>query len=418
MINPFVSAMQQLEIAAQKLKLNPNITVRLANPDKILRVYIPLTMDNGKVKVFEGFRVQYNKARGPYKGGIRYHPQVNMDEVKSLAFWMMIKCAVVNIPFGGGKGGIAVDPKTLSAGELERLTRAYTQKIFDFIGPQKDVPAPDVNTNPKIMAWIVDEYSKLSNSWTPAVVTGKPLELGGSKGRESATGRGGVMVLLEALQKLGKKPKNTTVAVQGFGNVGYYTAKFLYEEGFKLVAVSDSKGGIYAKNGISPDELFICKKEKGVVAGCYLRGSVTNGKGADINNEEILELPVDVIVPSALENQITKENAHKIKAKIVFEMANGPTTPEADKILEKRKITVLPDVLTNAGGVTVSYFEWAQNLSGYYWSEEEVVEKLKKIMVSSYKEVEKLSKSENTTLRTAAFMLAISRIAKTMSLRL
>ncbi|MBI3952713.1 MAG: Glu/Leu/Phe/Val dehydrogenase [Candidatus Doudnabacteria bacterium] len=404
-INPFKSAMEQLTNAAKTLNLDPVILSLLKNPERILNVSVPVRMDDGSLKVFEGFRVQYNSARGPYKGGLRYHPQVNMDEVKALAFWMAIKNAVVGVPYGGGKGGIAVDPKKLSKGELERVSRKFIDLIYKNIGPQVDVPAPDVNTTPEMMGWMVDEYSKLVGRLELGVITGKPLSMGGSAGREEATGFGGVAVLKEAANHF-KLKRGATVAVQGFGNVGYFFALLAAKAGFKVVAVSDSKSGIYSPKGLDVFKVHEWKKQMGVVAG--YPGS------AEVSNEKLLQLPVDVLVPAALENQITDKNARKIKAKLVLEMANGPTTPEADRILLRRKIPVVPDVLSNSGGVATSYLEWTQNLSGYYWSREEVLKKLTAYMADAWKNVLAEREKHNTDFRNAAFILAIQRIARAM----
>ncbi|MCX6706008.1 MAG: Glu/Leu/Phe/Val dehydrogenase [Candidatus Woesebacteria bacterium] len=369
-------------------------------PQKILSKKISIKTDNGKNKSFQAYRIQFNDARGPYKGGIRYHINVSEDEVKALSFWMAVKCAVVGIPYGGAKGGIVVDPSTLSRGESQRLTFAYADFIAPYIGPWIDVPAPDVNTDGQIMAWLLEAYEKKVGYQAPATFTGKPIELGGSQGRTEATGLGGVTVLKEFLKKCPTSPRlrGTKLAVQGFGNVGYWFAHFAQKEGFKVVAVSNSKGGIYNSKGLDIDKLIDSFK-------------------SNITNEELLALPVDILVPAALENAITKENADRVRAKVVFEMANGPTTPEADEILAKRKIDVIPDVLTNAGGVTVSYFEWAQNLNGYYWEKEEVLNKERKIMIKAFNDIYQLVKEKKITYRKAAFILAIKRIIDAMMLR-
>lgn len=423
--NAWERAQKQLKIAAQYTKPDPLMLAGLSNPDRVVEVYLPIKLDNGEVKIFTGYRVQHNNIRGPYKGGLRYHPNVDMDEIKALAFWMTMKNAVIDVPFGGSKGGIALDPKKLSENELENLTREFTRKIADVIGPQKDVPAPDVNTNSKIMEWVAEEFKvqneKLKVGYKQnelrAVVTGKPIEKGGSQGRTEATGLGGTYVLLASLKKLGKSPKNMTVAVQGFGNVGRYVALFLQKEGFKVVAVSDSKGGIYIPNGIENiDEVQRCKEDSGLLAGCYCVGSVCdleNKKalgGKDISSSDILELPVDIVVPAALENVITKDNAGNIRAKIILEMANGPTTLEADKILNKRKIVVIPDILANSGGVATSYFEWYQNLHNEKWSKEEVFYKLKEKIESAAGAVFAVSEQYKVTVREAAYILALERI--------
>jgi glutamate dehydrogenase (NADP+) len=417
--NPWKRSLEQLNENAKKINLDNLLLERLQEPDKVIETNLFIKMDSGETKEFKGYRVQHNNIRGPYKGGLRYHPQVSMDEVKALSFWMTMKNAVINVPFGGGKGGIIVDPKTLSERELEDLTREFVRKLFNDIGPHIDVPAPDVNTNPRIMGWFEDEYSKIAKKYTPAVVTGKPLEMGGSEGRKEATGLGGVYALLSILKKIKKSPKDLTVAIQGFGNVGRYIAEFLQNEGFKIVALSDSKGSIYVPDGV-PDisQVGLCKEEKGFIAECYCVGSVCDLRhkkqmgGKDLSPMEILELPVDILIPAALENVITEENAHKIKAKIIVEMANGPTTIEADKILEKNNVLVIPDILSNSGGVAVSYFEWYQNLHHQKWSKEEVFEKLKEKMEKSAGEVFDTKEKYNITLRDAAYIVALERIKK------
>jgi len=378
----------------------------LRTPQKILSKKISIKLDNGKDKSFQAFRVQFNDARGPFKGGVRYHPNVSLDEVKALSFWMTVKCAVVGIHYGGSKGGIPVDPSTLSCGELKRLSFAYSDFVAPYIGPWQDVPAPDVNTDSQIMAWMLEAYEKKVGYQAPATFTGKPIELGGSQGRTEATGVGGVTVLKEYLKKCPTSPRlrGTRIAVQGIGNVGYWFAHFAQKEGFKVVAISDSKGGIYDPRGLDVDQVLREKEKNGRIK-------------ANITNEELLTLPVDVLVPAALENAITAQNAGRVKAKCVLEMANGPTTPEADEILAKRKIDVIPDVLANAGGVTVSYFEWAQNLSGYYWEKEEVLNKERKIMIKAFNDIYKMVNEKKVTYRQAAFILAVKRIIDAMMLR-
>ncbi|MCL5432565.1 MAG: Glu/Leu/Phe/Val dehydrogenase [Patescibacteria group bacterium] len=415
--NPWERSLVELKSSSDKISLNDMLLTLLKSHDRILEVSLPLKMDDGKIKVFRGFRIQHNNILGPYKGGIRYHEQVNLDEMKALSFWMTMKNALIDVPFGGGKGGIEVDPKTLSEGELERLTRAFTRKIKDVIGPHKDVPAPDVNTNPKIMAWVASEYAKQNGKDGIAVVTGKPVDKGGSEGRKEATGMGGMYALIASLKKLRFNKKNPTVAVQGFGNVGRYIASFLQRNGFKIVAVSDSKGGIYIPDGISDIEnLEKYKEAKGFLAGCYCVGSVCDISnrekrgGKDITPAELLTLPVDILIPAALESVITKINAGKIQAKIVFEMANGPTTIEADEILEKKGITVIPDILSNSGGVAVSYFEWFQNLNNKKWTKDEVFKKLKQKMEKAVDRVFETSKKFKTTLREASYILALKKI--------
>jgi glutamate dehydrogenase (NADP+) len=406
----FESALIPLREAAKKAKIDPKIVEVLSHPQKILQVSIPVAMDDGTLKIFQGYRVQHNNSRGPYKGGIRYHPKVDLEEQKALALWMTIKTAVVDIPFGGGKGGIVVNPKELTEYELEKLTRGYTRAIFDEIGPSKDVPAPDVGTNSKIMDWICDEYSKIKGERTLAVVTGKSQAFGGSQGREEATALGGFYVLKVLLKKLGLKMP-LTCAIQGFGNVGVHMAEILENEGFKIVALSDSKGGIYTKNGLSVKIVKNCKKEKGTFVGCY----EADNQVKDVSSQELLEVPCDILIPAALENQITRENALKIKAKIILEMANGPVTQEAAQILEKRKIIVVPDILANSGGVLASYFEWEQNLKGESWSLDKVRKGLKEKIEKAFFDVWKVSSKEKTTLKEAAYILALKRLSSTIS---
>ncbi|OGG80593.1 hypothetical protein A3A39_01425 [Candidatus Kaiserbacteria bacterium RIFCSPLOWO2_01_FULL_54_13] len=416
--NPWKRAQAQLHSAASHLKLPGALVERLENPDRMLEVSVPVEMDDGRTETFHGYRVQHNNIRGPYKGGIRYHPKVDMDEVKALAFWMTVKNAVVDVPFGGAKGGITVDPKKLSEGELERLTRSFTQEIAPAIGPKLDVPAPDVNTNPKIMQWIREEYSKIAGKDTPAVVTGKPIEHGGSEGRVEATGLGGFYVLAQVLNLSGRKGRGLSVAIQGFGNVGSHLAECLKDAGFRIVAVSDSKGGLYVPKGIKDLKAVAqCKERSGKLAGCYCVGSVCDLSnmetlgGRDISPEEVLTLPADIVAPAALENAITKENASAIEASIVLEMANGPTTREADKILNARHVLVIPDVLANSGGVAVSYFEWHQNMHGDVWKKEEVFAKLKEKMDAASRAVYDASKEYNVPLRDAAYIVALKRLS-------
>jgi len=423
--NPWIRALLQLTQTSEKLGLDKLLFSMLSEQDRTIEVSLPIQMENGSIKVFRGFRVQHNNIQGPYKGGLRYHPKVDMDEVKALAFWMTMKNAVVGVPFGGAKGGITLDPKSLSEIELEKLTRLFTKKLLDVIGPYKDVPAPDMNTNSKIMGWIVDEFRiqnsefRITKGEMLAVVTGKPLEMGGSEGRVAATGFGGAQVLISMLKKLGKSPKGLTVAIMGFGNVGRFVAHFLQKEGFKIVGLCDSRGGIYVPSGIEDtEEINRCKEEKGFLSGCYCVGSVCDFKnkkklgGRDIKPEDILELPVDILVPAALENVITSDNADKIKAKIILELANGPTTLEGDKILNKKGVIVIPDILANSGGVATSYFEWYQNLRDEHWTKEEVLKKLKEKMEIATKEVYSTSLEYKTTLREAAYILALKRIEK------
>ena len=416
--NPWTRAQKQLETAAKNFRIDPMLLARLQNPDRIVEVSVPLRMDDGNVIVYQGFRVQHNNIHGPYKGGLRYHPRVDMDEVKALSFWMTVKNAVIGVPFGGGKGGVNVDPKKLSEGELERLTREFARKLFPIIGPEVDVPAPDVNTNGKIMAWILDEYSKLAGKETLAVVTGKPLERGGSLGRPEATGLGGCYALLSILKMIGKKPEGLTVAIQGFGNVGSFLAEYLSEAGMKVVALSDSKGGIYVPAGIpSIHEVQKCKDKSGKIGGCYCIGSVcdiSNMKklgGREISSEKILELPVDILVPAALENALTKENARRVKASVILEMANGPTTAEADAIFKSKGVTVIPDVLANSGGVAVSYFEWYQNMHNESWGKYDVFKKLKEKMESACEKIHDISLRYKVPLREAAYVRALQSLS-------
>jgi len=401
-MNVFQNALAQLDAAAKSADFDKNVLATLRRPKRLLQVAVPVLMDDGSIKVFDGYRVQYNDARGPFKGGIRFHPQADPNEVKALAFWMVIKCAVVGVPFGGGKGGVAVDPRKLSKGELERLSRAYIRAIAPVIGPDVDVPAPDVNTTPEIMGWMVDEYAKVTGRFQPAVITGKPLALGGSLGRMAATGQGGLFVLEEYARQAKLDPKKTAVAVQGIGNVGLCFAKLARQAGFRIVALSDSKSGIHDPQGLDPEAVAAYKKEKGSLEGFF--GAKT------ISNARLLELPVDVLVPAALENQLAKKNAGRITAKVILELANGPTAPEADVVFARKGKIVIPDVLANAGGVAVSYFEWVQNRQGYHWSEAEVNDKLRQLMAAAFKAVAALAAEKQVTLRQAAFILAVSRI--------
>lgn len=380
----------------------------LKKPQKAVEVSIPVEMDDGSLKVFTGFRVQYSNARGPYKGGLRYHPQVDLAEVKSLAFWMSIKCAVADIPYGGAKGGIEVDPKSLSERELERLTRGYVRAMAKNIGVKEDIPAPDVYTTPQIMAWFMDEYSRIQGEPTPAIVTGKPIEMGGSLGRDTATAQGGVYVLENILKKI-KIEGGISVAVNGFGNAGANLAEIANKEGYKIVAVSDSKGGIYVEDGLDI-EAVIKHKEK--------TGSVVDMDGVkNISNEELLTLKVDVLVPAALENVIHKDNVSEVKAKVVLELANGPVTKEASGVLFEKGVIIIPDVLANAGGVVVSYFEWVQNLQNFYWSAEEVQEKLKPKMNKATDDIWKFKEENKVDMRTGAYALAVKKILEVIRIK-
>lgn len=408
-VNPFKIAQNQVDEAAKFIDIDPEFIEIIKQPQRIIEVTIPIKMDNGKTKIFTGFRVQHNNARGPYKGGLRYHPNVSLDEVKALALWMTFKCSVVDIPYGGSKGGIIVDPHKLSAAELQRLTRGYVDKIFEFIGPRKDIPAPDVYTNSQVMAWILDEYNHISREHNPGVVTGKPLELEGSKGRDTATSKGGIIVLDELLNKLGIAKNDVTVAIQGFGNAGANMAELLHEEGFKIIAISDSKGAIVAKNQIDPRALLEHKKKTGSVIGF-------NGT-TSISQEELLCLDATVIIPAALEDVFTEAIAKKVKAKIIVELANGPTTLEADHIFAKKGILLIPDILANAGGVTVSYFEWVQNLTRDYWSAEKVAKRLDEKMRQAFSDIYALSELKHITLRQAAYAISMERILASVKLR-
>jgi len=407
--NPFEAMMSRFDRAAQLLDLEPGLYKVLRHPEKQITVSVPVMMDNGELEVFTGYRVLYNTVRGPAKGGIRFDMQVNLEEVKALAAWMTWKCAVVNLPFGGAKGGVICDPNSMSMGELERLTRRYTAGIIHTLGPDSDVPAPDVNTNERVMAWVMDTYSMHHRHTVTAVVTGKPVEMGGSLGRREATGRGCMIVTKEALRHLGMKVAGTTVAVQGFGNVGSVAAQLLAREGCKICAISDRTGAYFNQNGIDVDAAAEYVRQNRTLEGFK--------DGDEISNEELLTADVDVLVPAALENVITSKNAAKIQAKIVCEGANGPTTAGADSILDEKEIFVIPDILANAGGVTVSYFEWVQDRGGYFWSEDTVNERLTDIMRRSFAEVLRSSTQHRVNMRTAAYMTSISRVAAVHKLR-
>jgi glutamate dehydrogenase/leucine dehydrogenase len=400
----FDIALEQLDIAAEKLNLDPQIHEMLKHPKRSLIVSITIKMDNGETGVFTGCRVQHNDARGPFKGGIRYHPNVTLGEVTALAMWMTWKCAVVDIPYGGAKGGVCCNPKKMSAGELERMTRRYTNLILDVIGPYRDVPAPDVYTDAQIMAWIMDTYSQFKGYSVPECVTGKPLSIGGSEGRAEATSLGVIVCAREAAKNQGLKFKGATVAVQGYGNVGWNAAQIAHKMGCKIVAVSDSVGAICCSEGLNPLHVFEHKNKT---------GSVVNYEGCkNITNEELLETQCDILIPAALENQITEANADRIKAKIVVEGANGPTTPKADRVLHEKRITLVPDILANSGGVTASYFEWVQNLTREHWTLEEVNNRLENKMVKAFNDVYKVAKQEESSIRTAALMLGVGRVSE------
>lgn len=417
--NPWQRALEQLHTAAAIAGLDEHLLARLEHPDRVVEVSVPVRMDSGETRVFDGYRVQHNNIRGPYKGGLRYHALVDMDEVKALAFWMTMKNAIVNIPFGGGKGGVRLNPKELSEAELDRLTREFARKLSPVLGPKLDVPGPDVGTNAAIMSKIADEYGKQTGAPSPAVVTGKEIGSGGSEGRTEATGLGGWFVLNNMLHHLGLDPEGLSVAIQGFGNVGVFLGKNLEKAGCKIVGLSDSKGGIYVPSGIEDVSLVeTCKKEQGEIASCYCVGSVCDISNKDalggqsIAPEDVLALPVDIVIPAALENAITERNAGDIKARIILEMANGPTTLEADRILRAKGVTVIPDVLANAGGVAVSYFEWKQNLDNEHWSAEDVSEKLETLMNDASNDVYAASKELDISLRDAAYVIALRRLGE------
>jgi glutamate dehydrogenase (NAD(P)+) len=408
-INAWEVAQQQFDLAAERLNLDPGMRLVLREPRREFTVHFPVHMDDGSVQVFTGYRVQHNLGRGPAKGGIRYHQDVSLDEVKALAMWMTWKCAVVGIPYGGGKGGVIVDPKQLSQKELEGLTRRFFTEIEILVGPEKDIPAPDVNTNSQIMAWMMDTYSMHAGYTVPGVVTGKPISLGGSEGRNEATARGTVFCVVEAARHLGIVLDQARVAIQGFGNAGSIAARLIADEGATVVAVSDSTGGIHAPNGLDINRVIAWKQEHGTVQG--FPGST------DVTNAEVLEVDCNILIPAALENQITAHNAGNIKAKLIAEAANGPTTPEADIILFRNGKFMVPDILCNAGGVTVSYFEWVQDLNRDHWSETVVNEKLHGIMTKAFREVLAVARREQCDMRTAAYLVAVERVADAMELR-
>lgn len=410
-LTPFEVAKKQIDVVAEEMGLDPNLTKYLKRVERALIVTIPVRMDDGSLEIFEGYRVHHSTVRGPGKGGIRYSPEVNLDEVKALAIWMTWKCSLLNLPLGGAKGGVCVDPRKLSKNELERLTRRYTSEIINIIGPDIDIPAPDVNTNAQIMAWIMDTYSMNKGRSVPGVVTGKPIEIGGSVGRESATGMGLYYTLEAMCEKLNLDFKSYKIVIQGFGNVGGTIAELLFKEGCKVLAVSDISGGLYYSEGLEIEKLLKWTKE-----GNYLK-DYTDERYDLITNEELLSIECDVLIPAALENQITEKNANDIKCKIILEGANGPVTPEADKILLNKGIHVIPDILANGGGVCVSYFEYVQDIRAYFWELDRINRELKKIMLKAFEEVYELSKERNIPLRTAAYIIAVSRIAKAIELR-
>lgn len=409
-LNPFEIAQKQVKTACDRLNADPAVFEILKKPQRVLEVNFPVKLDNGTVENFTGYRSQHNNAVGPYKGGVRFHPNVNMDEVKALSIWMTIKCCVAGIPYGGGKGGITLDPRNYSEAELERIARAYSEAISPLIGEKIDIPAPDVNTNGKIMSWMVDAYENVVKHSAPGVFTGKPVEFGGSLARTEATGYGVNFAAVQALEKLGKDVKGATYAIQGFGNVGYHTGYYAHKAGAKIVAVSTVDVAIYNENGLDMEALIKEYQEKGFI---------TNeaGYGKEISNAELLALEVDVLAPCALENQLTSENAGKVRAKIVVEGANGPTTPEADVILRQNGVLVVPDILANCGGVVVSYFEWVQNLQGYYWEFDEVQEKETVVLRRAFRDIWNLAQEYDVDLRTASYMMSIRRVEKAMKLR-
>ncbi|MFQ5733646.1 MAG: Glu/Leu/Phe/Val dehydrogenase [Planctomycetaceae bacterium] len=427
----FFEAIKRLDRAAEFADIDDEALLRLKSPRAILEVSVPVRMDDGSLQVFRGYRVRHDDTRGPTKGGIRFHPNVHLGEVKALAFWMTCKCAVAGIPFGGGKGGIIVDPKKLSPMELQRLSRGFIQEIADFIGPETDVPAPDVYTNSMIMGWMMDEYSKIRRQRTPDVITGKPVSLGGSLGRGDATGRGAYYCIKELERRKGWQPADVRVAVQGFGNAGQHVARLLHADGYRIVAISDSRGGIVRRTGIDIPRAIQRKNAGRAVGAAYSTRSVCDcahcGKpdcdckkdetatGKTITNEALLELKVDILIPAAMEDQITRDNAARIRAPLIVEVANGPVTLAADEILNEKKTVVVPDILSNAGGVTVSYFEWTQNRSGFYWTEEEVHSRLQTIMAREFNAVYNLAEDKSIDLRTAAYALALGRIGEAIS---
>ncbi len=409
----FDDAIRRLDRAFQFASIDPEAVKKLKHPKSVLEVSVPVRMDDGSLQIFTGYRVRHDDTRGPTKGGIRYHPDVSLGEVKALAFWMTFKCAVANLPYGGGKGGIIVNPKELSPMELERLSRGFIEQIVDFIGPETDVPAPDVYTNAMIMGWMMDEYSKIHRRRTPAVITGKPIPLGGSLGRDDATGRGAYHCIKELEKKRGWNPEDVRVAVQGFGNAGQHVSRLLHTDGYRIVALSDSRGGIYREQGFDVPSLIHFKNESRQLKAVYCQGSVCEMiKSDSITNEQLLELDVDLLIPAALENQITKDNAADIKAPVIIEVANGPVTSEADTMLNERDKLVVPDILANAGGVTVSYFEWVQNKCGYYWTLEEVHQRLHEIMSREFNVVYDFMTEKKIDMRTAAYAVALNRIGQ------
>jgi len=411
----FADALKRLDQARRYIEISEEALEEMRHPKAVLEVSIPVRMDNGQLRVFTGYRVRHDDTRGPAKGGIRYHPNVSLDEVKALAFWMTCKCAAVGLPFGGGKGGIIVNPKELSPMELERLSRSFIERIADFIGPETDVPAPDVYTNSMVMGWMMDEYSTICRQRTPAVITGKPLALGGSLGRDDATGRGAYYCIRELAERRNWEPKEIRVAVQGFGNAGQAVARLLHADGYRVVAVSDSKGGIYKPEGFDIPSLIHFKNDTRQLKAVYCEGSVCEMIDAEtISNEQLLELDVEVLIPAALENQITETNVERIQAEVIVEVANGPTTSAADEVLAANDRLVVPDILANAGGVTVSYFEWTQNKQGFYWTLEQVHDRLESIMTRAFDEIYSMQEANGTDMRSAAYAVAVRRVGEAL----
>lgn len=414
--NIFQDAIEQLALAQPYTNLPNEIIEQLKHPQAAIEVAVPVRMDDGSLQIFTGYRVRYNNSRGPTKGGLRFHPSVSLDEVKALAFWMTFKCALLGVPFGGGKGGIVVDPKQLSRLEIERLSRGYIAQVADFIGPNKDIPAPDVYTNAMIMGWMMDEYSKIVRQYSPDVITGKPIALGGSAGRADATGRGGYYCIQRLAAIRQWDPKKIRVAIQGFGNAGQHVAQLLHQAGYQIVAISDSKGGIYSQQGFDIPSIIHAKNETQQVKAVYCEESVCETVACEqISNQQLLELEVDVLIPAALENVISEDNAANIKASVIVELANGPVHSKADAILQQKNCLIIPDILANAGGVTVSYFEWVQNRNGYYWSASEVQQKLQHMMVEAFDKTFALMQENNISMRTAAYAQALKTLGQAIA---
>ena len=414
--NIFEDALDRLKLIAEEADVDAEVVEALSHPEALIKATLPVRMDDGSMRYFRGYRCRYNSILGPTKGGLRFHPQVTVEEVQALALWMSIKCALVGLPFGGAKGGVEVDPKALSPMELERLSRAYVRAMADFIGPKVDIPAPDVYTNARIMGWMLDEYEAIKRLRAPGVITGKPVRLGGSLGREEATGRGAYLCIRELAEREGWTPSEKRIAIQGFGNAGYHAARLLQEDGYKIVALSDSKGGIYSENGFDIDSIWQHKQTEHNMHGVYCKHTVCDlVEHKQIDNEKLLQLDVDLLIPAALEGVIHEKNAKKIRAPYIVEIANGPVLSAAEPILEKSGIMIIPDVLANAGGVTVSYFEWVQNRSGFAWTLDEIHQRLQEVMSNAFNEVWTIAKSEQRTLRSAAYSHAIRRIGEAVS---